>query len=137
MKKITVVAGVIKKGNLYLCTERDISKYPYSSYKWEFPGGKMEVNESKEDTLKRELREELEIEVEIENFFCGINYIYPDFELVMYIYECKMLSEEVRLNVHKDYKWLPLEELKSLDWTRADSIVVDKLLTEKTKRTMN
>lgn len=135
LKNIKVVAAIIFDGEKYLCTERNIGKFAYSSYKWEFPGGKIELGESNEDALKREIMEELGIEIEINNYFCGINYVYPDFELTMYVYECKPLTKEVTLNVHKSYKWLSLGELNTIDWASADKLVVNKLITEKSKIT--
>lgn len=133
MKSIKVVAAIIYDGEKYLCTERDIGKFAYSSYKWEFPGGKIEMGESNENALKREIKEELGIDITIENYFCGINYVYPDFELTMYVYECKPLSLDVQLNVHKSFKWLSLNELNTVDWASADKLVVNKLITEKSK----
>lgn len=131
MKNIKVVAGIIEKDNKYLCTERDKGKFTYSSYKWEFPGGKIEQGETNEVALKREIKEELGLDIEINNYFCGINYTYPDFELTMYLYECTPVGNDISLNVHKAYKWATLEELSTLDWTSADKIVVDKLIKEK------
>ena len=69
MKHIEVVAGVIEHDGKILCMERDQGKYDYVSFKWEFPGGKIEEGETLEQTLIRELHEELEIDVDIKNFF--------------------------------------------------------------------
>ena len=121
MKKITTVAGIIKneKGEI-LCTLRDKGKYEYVSYKWEFPGGKVEEGETNEQTLTRELHEELDIDVKIENFFYQVEHDYPDFHLSMAIYECTLLSKEMKMNVHKGLKWLAPKELITLDWAAAD-----------------
>ena len=85
-KLITTVAGVItnEKGEI-LCTLRDQGKYDYVSYKWEFPGGKVELGETQHQTLERELREELSIIVNIKDFFYQVEYDYPDFHLSHYI----------------------------------------------------
>ena len=121
MKKITTVAGIIKneKGEI-LCTLRDKGKYEYVSYKWEFPGGKVEEGETNEQTLTRELHEELDIDVKIENFFYQVEHDYPDFHLSMAIYECTLISKEMKMNVHKGLKWLAPKDLMTLDWAGAD-----------------
>ena len=116
MKQITTVAGVIKnqKGEI-LCTLRDQGKYDYVSFKWEFPGGKIEEGETKEQALTRELREELEIEVKIENFFYQVEHDYPDFHLSMTVFECELISKEMKMNVHKGLKWLAPQDMLQLD----------------------
>lgn len=121
MKQITTIAGVIKneKGDI-LCTLRDKSKYDYVSYKWEFPGGKVEAGETHHETLRRELQEELEIDVKIGDFFYQVEHDYPDFHLSMTLYECELLSKELKTNVHKGIKWLSPEDIMSLDWAEAD-----------------
>ena len=131
MKQITTVAGVIKneKGEI-LCTLRDQGKYDYVSFKWEFPGGKVEEGETNEQTLTRELHEELEIDVEIKNFFYQVEHDYPDFHLSMAVFECKLLSKEMKMNVHKGIKWLSPNDMMTLDWAAAD-IPVAKLIVEK------
>ena len=121
MKKITTVAGIIKneKGQI-LCTLRDQGKYEYVSYKWEFPGGKVEEGETQKQTLTRELHEELDIDVKIGNFFYQVEHDYPDFHLSMAVYECTLVSKEMKMNVHKGLKWLEPKELMKLDWAAAD-----------------
>ena len=131
MKEIYVVAGIIEHENKILCMQRDIGKFEYVSLKWEFPGGKIEEGETKEIALKRELQEEMELDVEIIEHFCDIRHVYPDFILNMYCYKCTTNDLEFKLNVHKDCKWLKKEELKSLDWAPADLPIVKKLMEKK------
>ena len=128
MKQITTVAGVIKneKGEV-LCTLRDQGKYDYVSFKWEFPGGKLEAGETNIEALKRELWEELDIEVEIGDFLYQVEHDYPDFHLSMAVYECKLISKEMKMNVHKGLKWLAPKDMMTLDWAEAD-IPVAKLI---------
>ena len=126
MKQITTVAGVIKneKGEI-LCTLRDQGKYDYVSFKWEFPGGKIEEGETNEQTLTRELHEELDIDVKIENFFYQVEHDYPDFHLSMAVYECQLISKEMKMNVHKGLKWLAPKDMMSLEWAAADIPVAE------------
>lgn len=128
MKQITTVAGVIKnkKGEV-LCTLRDQGKYDYVSFKWEFPGGKVEEGETQQQTLTRELHEELEIDVKIGDFFYQVEHDYPDFHLSMAVYECELLSRDMKMNVHKGIKWLSPKDMMSLDWAAADIPVAEKI----------
>ncbi len=128
-KTIKTVAGVIVNGEgEILCSMRDKGKYDYVSYKWEFPGGKIEQGENDYQTLSRELREELEIEVEITDFFYKVEHDYPDFHLTMSVYLCKLLSDKMVMNVHKDLKWLKPQELLKLDWAEADIPIAQKIV---------
>jgi 8-oxo-dGTP diphosphatase len=121
MKVIKTVAGVIRNENgEILCTLRDKGKYEYVSFKWEFPGGKIEEGETNEEALVRELREELEIVVDIEKFFYQVEHDYPDFHLSMALYDCKLISKEMKMNVHKGIKWLSPKDMMTLDWAPAD-----------------
>ena len=131
MKKVTTVAGIIKneKGEI-LCTLRDQGKYDYVSFKWEFPGGKIEEGETEKQALTRELQEELEIEVKIGDFFYQVEHDYPDFHLSMAVYECKLLSKDLKVNVHKGIKWLNQRDLMTLDWAEADIPVAKKLINK-------
>ena len=128
MKHIEVVAGVIEHDGKILCMERDRCKFDYVSFKWEFPGGKIEEGETKEDALKRELREEMEMDIEIVSHFLDVYHEYPDFSMNMYSFKCIAKSKEFKLNVHHDFKWLKKSELKTLDWADADKPIVDKIL---------
>lgn len=128
MKKIEVVAGIIYFENKILCVQRPKNKLAYISEKFEFPGGKIENGETQIDALKRELSEELNILPNIQSLFLKVVHEYPDFELTMHSYKCKVNNMEITLNEHIDYKWLTLQELNKLDWAAADIPIVNKLI---------
>lgn len=135
MKQITTMAGIIFNDNgEILCSLRDVGKYEYVSLKWEFPGGKVEEGESPEQTLARELREKLEIEVDIQKEYCMVQHDYPDFHLTMTLFVCKLLSNSMKMNVHKSLKWLKPSDLMQLDWAAADLPVAEKLFNEYGKK---
>lgn len=127
-KQVEVVAGIIEFENKILCMQRDKGKFDYVSYKYEFPGGKIEEGEGHQQALERELKEEMEMQVDIGKRFCVVNHEYPDFVVTMNVYLCKAKSKEFVLNVHKSFKWLDLKDLKTLDWAAADIPVVELLL---------
>lgn len=134
MKQITTAAGIIEnKNGEILCTKRDIGKYEYVSLKWEFPGGKIEEGETEEEALIRELREELNIKVEIKDFFYQVEHDYPDFHLSMAVFECKFEDQEISMNVHKEIKWVKPEDLMKLDWAEADRPVATTLFKKLAK----
>lgn len=128
MKKIEVVAGIIMHNNEILCVQRPHNKLPYISEKFEFPGGKIEEGENQEEALQREMIEELNLNVTNTSFFLTVNHRYPDFELIMHSFICKVDSKNITLNEHIDKKWLPINELHSLDWAAADIPIVEKLI---------
>ena len=128
MKHIEVVAGIIEFDGKILCMERDLGKYNYVSFKWEFPGGKIEEGESKEEALKRELHEEMEMNVEITEHFIDVYHEYPDFSMNMYAFKCLAKNKDFKMNVHHDYKWVEIDQLEKLDWAQADIPIVKKLI---------
>lgn len=132
MKKIEVVAGVIENNGEILCMKRAEGKHTYTSFKYEFPGGKIENGETNVEALKRELKEEMEMEVEVsdDDYLMTVDHEYPDFEIVMHAYKCKVKSREFVMNVHVDHKWLTKDKLEQLDWAAADIPIMKKIMGE-------
>jgi 8-oxo-dGTP diphosphatase len=128
MKKVEVAAAIIYFEDKILCVQRPKNKLTYISEKFEFPGGKIEEGETQIEALKRELREELNITTEIRSLFLTVVHEYPDFELTMHSYVCKVETKELTLNEHIAKEWLSLSELKKLDWAAADIPIVHKLI---------
>lgn len=124
MKQIEVVAAVIRKDGSVFATQRG-----YGDWKgwWEFPGGKIEQGEMPEAALKREIREELQADVSVDEFLCTVEYDYPTFHLTMHCYFCSLLSETFHLNEHEAAQWLQADELDSVQWLPADVMAVEEL----------
>ena len=124
MKTIEVVAAVIHKDGAYFATQRGYGEFEGL---WEFPGGKIELGESHECALKREIHEELGVRVSVEDFICTTDYNYPSFHLTMHCYLCNIESGEIELREHKSARWLTADILDSVEWLPADLEVVEKL----------
>jgi 8-oxo-dGTP diphosphatase len=127
MKTIEVVAAVIQHQNKILAVQRGPAKYAYISEKWEFPGGKMEAGETEEQTIIREIREELDMQIAVKAKLLTVEHTYPDFHLTMHTYMCETEQSEATLTEHIDFKWLSLAELEVLDWAGADVPIVEVL----------
>ena len=127
-KTIQVVAAVLFWEGKVLCVQRPVNAREYISLKWEFPGGKVEVDESREEALVREIREELSVDIEVSEFLMTVEHAYPDFHLTMHIFKCILDQGEITLNEHVALKWLSNNELDQLDWAAADVTVVESLM---------
>ena len=123
MKQIEVVAAIIHddEGRIF-ATQRG-----YGDWKdyWEFTGGKMEVGESAEEALKREIWEELESKIEIEQLVSTIEWDYPKFHLTLHCYWCHVESGSLTLKEHEAARWLSKNELNSVEWLPADWKIID------------
>jgi 8-oxo-dGTP diphosphatase len=130
MKYIEVVAAIIIHNNKILCVQRSENKLDYISKKWEFPGGKIESGESKQETIKREISEELEMNITVQEEYITVNHQYPDFHLTMHSFICSCNKPSLNLTEHIDYKWLDKNELNQLEWAAADIPIMMKLMHE-------
>jgi mutator protein MutT len=131
MKHYNVSAAIIYFEGQILCVQRGQSKFDYISNKYEFPGGKIEVGETNEDALIREIREELNLNIEKLHFFDSVEYSYPDFSITMHAYKCIVSDfKKIILNEHQNYVLLNVNELLKLDWASADIPLVNKLIEE-------
>lgn len=121
MKSISVVAAIIEKDGHIFATQRG-----YGDYKdwWEFPGGKIEPGETPEEALKREIREELDTEIEVGEHLITVEYDYPKFHLVLDCYMCSVVSGELTLLEHEAAKWLPVDDMWQVKWLAADIEVI-------------
>ena len=124
MKTIEVVAAITIRDGKVFATQRG-----YGEWKdwWEFPGGKIEAGECPQEALVREIREELDAEIEVGELIETIEWDYPDFHLTMHCFVCSLVSESMHLNEHEDSAWLTRDTLHSVRWLPADKGLVDRL----------
>ena len=123
MKTIKVAAAIIKKDNKILIASRKTGEF---AGMFEFPGGKVEPGETSKQALIREIQEELETSINIDEFFMNVNYTYPTFILDMDCFICSLKDEQIALNVHDSIKWITLDQ-QDINWIPADIQIIEKL----------
>ena len=124
MKIVKVVAAIIIHENKIFATQRGYGEFKDG---WEFPGGKIEPGETPQEALVREIKEELDIEIEVKDFLETVEYDYPEFHLSMDCFFCVIRSGELVLKEHEAAKWLTVETLDSVDWLPADEGLVERI----------
>jgi len=129
MKTIRVVAAIITAANdknepIVFATERGYGEFKGG---WEFPGGKIEEGETPQEALAREIREELDTEIEVGEFIETIEYDYPKFHLSMDCFFCRILKGDLVLKEHEAARWLTKEQLRDVDWLPADVTIIDDI----------
>jgi len=125
---IKVTAAVLEKDGKVLIAKR--KKGDRMGGKWEFPGGKLDLVETPEECLKRELKEELDIEAEIGEFICSCKFSYFLVPLELLVYKAKYVSGEVKTLEHDEVLWVSPSELPQYDFVKADVVVMQKLLKD-------
>lgn len=124
MKTIKVVAAVIRKEDKIFATARGYGEFKGG---WEFPGGKIEEGESPKDALKREIKEELDVEIQVGEWIDTVEYDYPTFHLSMDCFFCEIVGGELVLKEAEAAKWLTKETLDSVEWLPADIMLIEKI----------
>ncbi len=124
MKTVKVVAAIIIHDNHIFATQRGYGEFKDG---WEFPGGKVELGESPKDALAREIKEELDTEIEIGDYLETVEYDYPRFHLSMDCFFCTIKSGKLVLKEHEAAKWLTVENLDSVDWLPADKGLIKRI----------
>ena len=129
MKTIRVVAAVIKAVDKNGKTVIFATQRGYGEFKggWEFPGGKIDAGETPEEALVREIKEELDTEVEVKELLDTVEYDYPNFHLSMDCFICKIKSGDLVLKEHEAATWLTKETLYSVDWLPADQGLIPQI----------
>lgn len=124
MKRVEVVAAILIHNNLVFACQRGFGEFKDG---WEFPGGKVEAGESPEEALRREIREELEVEVNVGDLIDTIEYDYPAFHLSMKCYACTIAGGSPHLLEHEAARWLSAVQLDSVAWLPADITLIPKI----------
>ena len=122
MKTVRVVAAIILHENKIFATQRGYGEFKDG---WEFAGGKIEPGETSREALVREIKEELDIDIEVKNFLETVEYDYPEFHLSMECFFCTIRSGELILKEHEAAKWLTAETLESVEWLPADRGLIE------------
>ena len=120
---IEVVAGIIYKNSEFLIAQRNINKDQGGL--WEFPGGKVEKDESYESALIREIKEELNADIEVNEYIGESIHHYPEKDIKLIFYKAKLLSEKIELLEHESYKWITKDEKDKFEFAGADKAVFD------------
>lgn len=120
---IEVVAGVIYKNNKFLIAQRNFKKAQGGL--WEFPGGKVEKNESYENALIREIKEELNADIEVNEYIGENIHHYPEKGIKLIFYKAKLLSKKVELLEHESCKWITKDEKDKFEFAGADKVLFD------------
>lgn len=124
MKTVNVTAAIIIQENKIFATQRGYGEFKDG---WEFPGGKIEKGEKAKEALIREIREELDVEIEVGELLENVEYDYPKFHLSMKCFICKIKSGQLVLKEHEAAKWLTKDQLDSVDWLPADRGLIEKI----------
>ena len=125
MNLINVVAAIIMKDNLYFIAQRNKNKH--LGLKWEFPGGKVGINESNEEALQREIKEELNITIEVKKKIAKKLYKDEKINISLHYYICHIQNGNIRLNEHENSKWLTKDNLNKYDFVSGDKSVLSLL----------
>tara|TARA_Y100001970_G_scaffold101544_1_gene127533 strand:- start:2856 stop:3233 length:378 start_codon:yes stop_codon:yes gene_type:complete len=125
MKSTHVVAAIIKKDNFYLIVQRNKNKH--LGLKWEFPGGKVNENENFEDALKREIREELNIPINIYKKIAEEEYKDEKIDIVLHYYLCSQKNGTIKLNEHENLAWVEKKDFEKYDFAEGDSNILSSL----------
>lgn len=120
---IEVVAGVIYKNNKFLIAQRNLKKAQGGL--WEFPGGKVEKGESYENALAREIKEEFNANIEVNEYIGENIHHYPEKDIRLLFYKARLLSENIELLEHEDYKWITKDDKDNFEFAGADKVVFD------------
>ena len=130
MKHFDVVAGVVINDSRVLCLQKGLTKYDYTRYKWEFPGGKIEEGETPPQALRRELIEELNLDVKVESHLITVMHKYKDFSITLRAYLCHADMIQVTLTEHSAFKWASIDEIANIDWCEADVAIAKAVIRE-------
>lgn len=132
-KTIDVSCAIIEREGLVLAAQR--SEAMSLPLKWEFPGGKLNTSESAADCIAREIREELGVEISILEPLPATDWQYPSFHITLFPFVCRVSSGDLSPTEHKTIRWLPPDDLITIDWAEADIPVLKNYLAYRAGKT--
>lgn len=124
MKTVRVTAAVLVQDGRIFATQRGYGQYKDG---WEFPGGKIEAGETPEETIVREIREELNVTIEVDQYITTVEYDYPEFHLSMDCFYAHVMKGEISLLEHEAARWITIDQLDEIDWLPADLLLIPYL----------
>ena len=132
---LEVTCAIIQRGQqVLICQRSESMKLPL---KWEFPGGKVESNETKEECIVREIKEELNLDIELISSLEPAVHHYPEFSITLYPYACRLFGGELKLKEHAQAIWVNIAELNNYDWAAADVSIVSDISSKTLNREIN
>jgi len=120
-----VTAALIRDEDKILIAQRGRSKR--FGWKWEFPGGKVRVDETPEDCLQREIKEELNLEIQVEKHFCTTHHQYSDFSIELIAFWCSIVGGKLKLAEHEQVRWVTVQEMNQYNFVEADLNLISAL----------
>lgn len=130
-----VVAAIICYKGKILCMQRGKGKYDYLDYKFEFPGGKIEKGEGIAEALVREIKEEMDFDILVDekDLFMTVYHKYKDFDITLHAFLCNVEKETFVRKEHVSHVWLKPKEMEKLKWADADYPIVKKIIKSRRK----
>lgn len=123
-----VTAAIIEKDDRILIAQREGGSH--MEYKWEFPGGKLEPGETPEECIVREIKEELDMKIEVLDIYKVVQFKYMEKDILLLAYKCRLLEGEGKTIECNDFRWVKRDELNNFDFVPADVAIVEKILKD-------
>ena len=125
---IVTAAAIIRDGKVLIAQRQQGS---HMEYKWEFPGGKLEPDETPEECIIREIKEEMDIDIEVIDIYKVVKFKYEEKDILLLCYLCRIIKGDGRAIECNDFKWVTKDELPGFDFVPADLPIVEKLINDK------
>ncbi|HNR04555.1 MAG TPA: 8-oxo-dGTP diphosphatase MutT [Bacillota bacterium] len=125
---IVTAAAIIRDGKVLIAQRQQGS---HMEYKWEFPGGKLEPDETPEECIIREIKEEMDIDIEVDDIYKVVKFKYEEKDILLLCYLCRIIKGDGKAIECNDFKWVTKDELPGFDFVPADLPIVEKLINDK------
>ncbi|HNU79873.1 MAG TPA: 8-oxo-dGTP diphosphatase MutT [Bacillota bacterium] len=125
---IVTAAAIIRDGKVLIAQRQQGS---HMEYKWEFPGGKLEPDETPEECIIREIKEEMDIDIEVDDIYKVVKFKYEEKDILLLCYLCRIIKGDLKAIECNDFRWVTKDELPGFDFVPADLPIVEKLINDK------